>query len=214
MPEAQDLRRALSTAPRRCRTSGPHHHTRWRWHGSGRALRGVSRIQRGRPAPAHRHFGSATSRTRTTDATTVEDRQEDPVEEGTPDHGLTTKGSRKDAVPCPLPSVPKPLPVPEGGCCPSPFRPRNPQMSGLAAAHLSHLSVGRRSRSRCTERRSTSAVNCAAVEAGDVKRGPGPCDGAHDPGPRPQGGVDRHVRVLARDRKITPAEYRHATGET
>ena len=29
--------------------------------GPGRALRGVSRIQRGRPAPAHRHFGSATS---------------------------------------------------------------------------------------------------------------------------------------------------------
>ena len=28
--------------------------------GSGRALRGVSKIQRGRPAPAHRHFGSAT----------------------------------------------------------------------------------------------------------------------------------------------------------
>ena len=37
-----------------------------RWHGSGRALRGDSRIQRGRPAPAHRHFGSATSRTRAT----------------------------------------------------------------------------------------------------------------------------------------------------
>ncbi|WP_411284543.1 IS110 family transposase [Lapillicoccus sp.] len=37
--------------------------------GSGRALRGVSDIQRGRPAPAHRHFGSATSRTRTHDAT-------------------------------------------------------------------------------------------------------------------------------------------------
>ena len=37
--------------------------------GPGRALRGVSRIQRGRPAPAHRHFGSATSRTRTPDAT-------------------------------------------------------------------------------------------------------------------------------------------------
>ena len=34
--------------------------------GPGRALRGVSRIQRGRPAPAHRHFGSATSRTRRT----------------------------------------------------------------------------------------------------------------------------------------------------
>ena len=37
--------------------------------GPGRALRGVSRIQRGRLAPAHRHFGSATSRTRTHDAT-------------------------------------------------------------------------------------------------------------------------------------------------
>ncbi len=34
------------------------------WHGPGRALRGDSRIQRGRPSPAHRHFGSATSRTR------------------------------------------------------------------------------------------------------------------------------------------------------
>jgi transposase len=33
------------------------------------ALRGDSSIQRGRPAPANRHFGSATSRTRTTDAT-------------------------------------------------------------------------------------------------------------------------------------------------
>ena len=37
--------------------------------GSGRALRGDSSIQRGRPAPAHRHFGSATSRTRTPHAT-------------------------------------------------------------------------------------------------------------------------------------------------
>ena len=32
-----------------------------------------SRIQRGRPAPAHRHFGSATSRTRNHDATTDAD---------------------------------------------------------------------------------------------------------------------------------------------
>ena len=37
--------------------------------GPGRAMRGVSRIQRGRLKPAHRHFGSATSRTRTNDAT-------------------------------------------------------------------------------------------------------------------------------------------------
>jgi transposase len=35
----------------------------------GRAPRGVSDIQRGRPIPGHRHFGSATSRTRTPDAT-------------------------------------------------------------------------------------------------------------------------------------------------
>jgi hypothetical protein len=41
----------------------------------GRAPRGVSYIQRGRPVPGHRHFGSATSRTRTPDATaaTIED---------------------------------------------------------------------------------------------------------------------------------------------
>ena len=40
-----------------------------RRHGPGRAPRGVSDIQRGRPVPGHRHFGSATSRTRTPDAT-------------------------------------------------------------------------------------------------------------------------------------------------
>ena len=61
-----------------------------RWHGSGRALRGVSRIQRGRPAPAHRHFGSATSRTRSTDATTAPTTPEDPRS----DRALTTEGSR------------------------------------------------------------------------------------------------------------------------
>ena len=77
VPQAQDLRRHLPTAPRRrpdrCRSRA--------WSGSGRALRGDSSIQRGRPAPAHRHFGSATSRTRAKDAT--------------PDR-LTTEGSRKD----------------------------------------------------------------------------------------------------------------------
>jgi len=35
----------------------------------GRALRGGSVIQRGRPSPGHRHFGPATSRTRTRDPT-------------------------------------------------------------------------------------------------------------------------------------------------
>jgi hypothetical protein len=55
---------------------------------------GVSRIQRGRPASAHRHFGSATSRTRTADATTAEDGQEDLRQEGASDDWLTTEGSR------------------------------------------------------------------------------------------------------------------------
>ena len=68
-----------------------------RWHGPGRALRGVSRIQRGRPAPAHRHFGSATSRTRKPDATTAPAHPEDLPTKDPSDHRLTTKGSRKDA---------------------------------------------------------------------------------------------------------------------
>ena len=42
--------------------------------GSGRAPRGDTSVQRGRLAPAHRHFGSATSRTRTNDATRAERR--------------------------------------------------------------------------------------------------------------------------------------------
>ena len=46
-----------------------------RWSGSGRALRGDSSIQRGRLAPAHRHFGSATSRTREADATPTTSRR-------------------------------------------------------------------------------------------------------------------------------------------
>ena len=58
-----------------------HSHATERWHGPGRALRGVSRIQRGRPAPAHRHFGSATSRTRKTDATTAHSRPGRPPDE-------------------------------------------------------------------------------------------------------------------------------------
>ena len=61
LSQAQDLRRGLSTAARRRATR----HQR----GPGRALRGGSSIQRGRPAPAHRLFGSATSRTREPDAT-------------------------------------------------------------------------------------------------------------------------------------------------
>ena len=78
LPQARDLRRDLPQARRRCRPS--HHHTApARRHGPGRALRGDSRIQRGRPAPAHRHFGSATSRTRETDATPGTAGSEDPT---------------------------------------------------------------------------------------------------------------------------------------
>ena len=96
MPEAADLRRRLP--PARCRrpTRGPGELHRGGRNGPGRALRGVSRIQRGRPAPAHRHFGSATSRTRETDATT----HPEPPEERQPSRALvcllTTEGSRYD----------------------------------------------------------------------------------------------------------------------
>jgi predicted flap endonuclease-1-like 5' DNA nuclease len=57
--------------------------------------RRVSRIQRGRLSPAHRHFGSATSRTRETDATTDVAAPEDHREPRTLNGLLTTKGSRK-----------------------------------------------------------------------------------------------------------------------
>jgi hypothetical protein len=70
LPQATDLRRHLQTACRRSPTCRG---------GSGRALRGVSRIQRGRPAPAYRHFGSATSRTRETDATSANPSLEEPA---------------------------------------------------------------------------------------------------------------------------------------
>jgi hypothetical protein len=60
LPQTTSVRRRVPTP--RCRR-------RRSRHGPGRALRGDSHIQRGRPAPAQRHFGSATSRTRNTDAT-------------------------------------------------------------------------------------------------------------------------------------------------
>ncbi len=59
---------------------------------------GASRkSQRGRPAPAHRHFGSATSRPRDTDATTDHASPEDHQRPSAPIGVLTTEGSRKDA---------------------------------------------------------------------------------------------------------------------
>ena len=69
-----------------------------RGRGPGRALRGVSRIQRGRPAPAHRHFGSATSRTRTDDATRRHDPCEPPPGLGSP-ATAPTRRSRQGGAP-------------------------------------------------------------------------------------------------------------------
>jgi transposase len=62
--------------------------------GPGRALRGDSRIQRGRPAPAHRHFGSATSRTRRTDATPNTTAPEHRTRASTQTNPLTQRGAR------------------------------------------------------------------------------------------------------------------------
>src|SRR5262245_39069990 len=90
LSEAQDLRRRLPPTPPR-RSRGRDQDVK---RGPGRALRGVSRIQRGRLSPAHRHFGSATSRTRSSDATDVP-----ATPEGRHPHSrLTTEGSRKDAL--------------------------------------------------------------------------------------------------------------------
>jgi len=47
--------------------------------------------------PAHRHFGSATSRTRTADATPSIDVPEDRPREDPRSDRLTTEGSRNDA---------------------------------------------------------------------------------------------------------------------
>jgi transposase len=60
------------------------------WSGSGRALRGDTSIQRGQLTPAHRHFGSATSRTRTADATPSTSHPEDPPQS----HAVTQRGAR------------------------------------------------------------------------------------------------------------------------
>jgi transposase len=64
LPEATLVRRGLPAAARRQPAQRPSGRG-----GPGRAQRGDTHIQRGRPDPAHRHFGSATTRARTTDAT-------------------------------------------------------------------------------------------------------------------------------------------------
>jgi hypothetical protein len=62
-------------------------------------MRGVTHIQRGRLAPAYRHFGSATSRTRTHDATRDDTTQEEQQLETPPTRLLTSEGCRKDSRP-------------------------------------------------------------------------------------------------------------------
>ncbi|MGA8048227.1 MAG: transposase [Dermatophilaceae bacterium] len=61
--------------------------------GPGRAPRGVSDIQRGRLTPAHRHFGSATSRTRTQHATPDHTDEEEPRRQTLPNRLLTQRGA-------------------------------------------------------------------------------------------------------------------------
>ncbi|MGA8045974.1 MAG: IS110 family transposase [Dermatophilaceae bacterium] len=91
LPQTPDLRRPLSTTPRR-RPSRRHRQCRGRRGGPGRAPRGVSDIQRGRLTPAHRHFGSATSRTREHDATPDHFAEEDPRRQNPPNHLLGVRG--------------------------------------------------------------------------------------------------------------------------
>ena len=89
------LKRRISDALyRQLRTDAKSAAATTRQSGSGRAPRGVTHIQRGRLPPAHRHFGSATSRTRTQHATRAESHAEEPDTE-TPRAGpLTSEGCR------------------------------------------------------------------------------------------------------------------------
>ena len=85
LPQTADLRRRLPPAARRC----PHRAVRAPKRGPGRAPRGVTSIQRGRLTPAHRHFGSATSRTRTHDATRATQPEEEPHQQAPATPALT-----------------------------------------------------------------------------------------------------------------------------
>ena len=66
--------------------------------GPGRALRGVTDIQRGRLTPAHRHFGSATPGPAPTTLRRTTKTREEPTRHAPPDRRLTTEGSRCDAL--------------------------------------------------------------------------------------------------------------------
>ena len=63
------LKRRLSDAVYRQLLADAQHHDTDHRGGPGRAQRGDTHIQRGRPDPAHRHFGSATTRARSSNAT-------------------------------------------------------------------------------------------------------------------------------------------------
>ena len=85
------------------------------WLGGGTLLAregtaGRLKIQRGRLPPAHRHFGSATSRTRTTDATSPIPDPKDQPPKSTPDDPLTQKGAGKTHVAFGLADVWRPTP--------------------------------------------------------------------------------------------------------
>jgi hypothetical protein len=71
-------------------------------------------MQRGRPAPAHRHFGSTTSRTRAQDATTRTGASEERGQATPRNHRLTTEGSRNERAPCPRQGLLLPRSAPQG----------------------------------------------------------------------------------------------------
>ena len=97
LPEATPVRPRLPPARRRRHTAG--RPDAGRSGGPGRALGGVSRIQRGRPAhPGHRLFGSATTRTRSTDATRATTDREHPTQPRLP-APAPTRRSRQGGAP-------------------------------------------------------------------------------------------------------------------
>src|SRR5689334_3198957 len=61
-------------------------------------MRGVTHIQRGRLPPAHQHFGSATSRARTNDATRADTNEEEQQLKTPRTRLLTSEGCRYDGA--------------------------------------------------------------------------------------------------------------------
>lgn len=112
--------------------------------------RNVSKIQRGRPAPAHRHVGSATFRTREPAATTGSASPEDII-----DHPLKRQGRSSDLVLVDLRSArdaggalggnaPRSTSRGGGSACPSVVRSRTIRSTSRSTRLTSLTKCGRR----------------------------------------------------------------------